>query len=48
MLDISSAIDYSHSVWLLAKCAEQLESSEQVCACLAHNNYTVPLVMCIS
>ena len=32
------------SVELLAKCAEQLESSEQMCACLAHNNSTVPLV----
>ena len=30
---------------LLAKCAEQLESSERVCACLAHTNYTVPLVI---
>ena len=31
------------SVWLLAECAEQLEGSEQVCACLAHNS-TVPLL----
>ena len=29
--------------WLLAKCAEQLEGSEQVCACLAYNS-TVPLL----
>ena len=31
------------SVELLAQCTEQLEGSEQVCACLAHNSM-VPLL----